>query len=75
MAAALELLLTEERRFHRELHAWQRHVSTFAESAMSAAESSVGIEGLHEAALASAQIAIAAITGFTAQVVLPLPHY
>ncbi|BDA49376.1 hypothetical protein COCOBI_13-4880 [Coccomyxa sp. Obi] len=67
MAAALELLLAKGSRFHRELHAWQRHISTAAESAVGAAESSAGIEGLHEAAMASAQAAVTAVTGFTAQ--------
>lgn len=75
MAAALELLLADERRFHRGLHAWQRHISAAAESAVSAAESSVGMEGLHEAALASAQAAVAAVTGFTAQVDSLLPLF
>ncbi len=68
VAAALEALLAERTRFPRELCAWQRHISEAAESAVAAAESSIGMEGLHEAALASAQAVVAAVEGFTPQV-------
>ncbi|EIE24939.1 hypothetical protein COCSUDRAFT_47016 [Coccomyxa subellipsoidea C-169] len=67
VAAALEVLLAERTRFPRELCAWQRHYSEAAESAVAAAESSIGMEGLHEAALASAQAVVAAVEGFTPQ--------
>lgn len=68
VAAALKLLLADAPRFPEELLAWQRHISEAAESAVAAAESSVGVEGFHEAALASAQAVVAAVEGFTPQV-------
>lgn len=43
-------------------------MSAAAEPAVSNAESFVGIGGLHEAALASAQAAVAAVTDLIAQV-------
>jgi hypothetical protein len=68
VAAALQLLLAAGTRLSAELRAWQRHISEAAESAVAAAESTVGMEGLHEAAVASAQAIVAAVEGFTPQV-------
>lgn len=66
--AALQLLLAEKAQRAKALRAWLEYARAAAESCVSKAESSVGIEGLHEAALATAQAAVAAVEGFDAQV-------
>ena len=69
LEAALRLLLAEHAgEALPQLAAWEEHVAAVAESAVAAAEASVGVEGLAEASLARAQAVHAAVEGFNAQV-------
>ena len=69
LEAALRLLLPEPGDESRaQLAAWEEHITAVAESAVAAAEASVGMEGLAEASLAQAQAVYAAVEGFSAQV-------
>lgn len=69
LEAALRFLLAEPPSEARaQLAAWEEHIAATAESAVAAAEASVGVEGLAEASLARAQAVHMAVEGFSAQV-------
>lgn len=68
VAAALQLLLAERSGTSRALRAWQSYARAAAESCVTSAESSVGVEGVQDATLINAEAAVAAVEGFDAQV-------
>jgi hypothetical protein len=66
--AALQLLLAQSVRRPKALRRYGEGARAAAASAVAKAEASAGIEGLHEAAVATAQTAVAAVEGFDARV-------